>query len=103
MAATPLGRHFPIPEFSPPKPVSPTEHSALNAAGRLRGDLGPGHVAARGPGAGAAVPARQIGYDVALLELPVVVEEEPAAEHGQYLRMQAKPLDLLGRGWTTPL
>jgi hypothetical protein len=52
-----------------PVPVDPREGGALDAARRWRGELEQGTPAATDPDAVPVVLAREIGYDLALLEL----------------------------------
>jgi hypothetical protein len=52
-----------------PVHMQPTRHGALNALRRTRGELTEGVAPAKGPDAVPVVLAREIAYDVALLEL----------------------------------
>ncbi len=63
-----------------PVPGSPTEHSALAAVRRRRGELAQGAPPPTDPDAVSAVLARQISYDVALLELAELlgIETDPS-------------------------
>jgi hypothetical protein len=63
-----------------PVPGSPTEHSALSAVRRCRGELARDTPFPSDPEAVPAVLAREISYDVALLELAELlgIETDPS-------------------------
>jgi hypothetical protein len=56
-----------------PGPLRPTERSALHAVRRHRGELTKGRPPATDPDAVPTVLAREVGYDVALVELAAVL------------------------------
>jgi hypothetical protein len=63
-----------------PVPVSPSEHSALTAVRRCRGELAGDTPPPSDPDAVPVVLAREISYDVALLELAEIlgIETDPS-------------------------
>jgi hypothetical protein len=63
-----------------PVPVRPTQHGALTALRRCRGELSQGTPPPTDPDAVPVVLAREISYDVALLELAEIlgVETDPS-------------------------
>lgn len=74
-----------------PVRVRPTEHSAVEAVRRCRGQLGEDLPPRTDPDAVPVVLAREIGYDVALLELAALlgIETDPG-RFEQPLRERAR-------------